>query len=42
MELALSMQYRLKELYAQAGRDPEELTVAVVNRGKTVLSSHNK
>lgn len=42
VELALAMQHRLKQLYVQTGRDPEAVTVAVVNRGQTVLSSHNR
>lgn len=42
MELALSMQHRLKQLYREAGRDPALVVVGIVNRGKTVLSSHNR
>lgn len=36
------MQHRLKHLYREAGRDPEAVIVAIVNRGQTVLSSHNR
>lgn len=42
VELALSMQFRLRHLYEEAGRDPDTVVVAVVNRGDGVLSSHNK
>ena len=42
VELALSMQFRLKHLYEQAGRDPDTVVVAIVNRAEQVLSSHNR
>ncbi|CAM9622724.1 unnamed protein product, partial [Ectocarpus fasciculatus] len=42
VELALAMQYRLKELFREAGRDPDMVVVEVVNRGEVVLSSHNR
>lgn len=42
VELALAMQYRLKKMHVDAGRDPERVIVAVVNRGDVVLSSHNR
>ena len=42
VELALAMQFRLKQLYEQAGRDPDTVVVAIVNRGNGVLSSHNR
>lgn len=42
MELALAMQRRLKRLYREDGQDPDMVVVGVVNRGKSVLSSHNR
>lgn len=42
VELALAMQYRLKELFREAGRDPDMVVVEIVNRGEMVLSSHNR
>ncbi|CAM9865403.1 unnamed protein product, partial [Ectocarpus sp. 12 AP-2014] len=42
VELALAMQYRLKELFREAGRDPDMVVVEIVNRGEVVLSSHNR
>lgn len=42
VELALAMQHRLKHLYSRAGRDPDTVVVGIVNRGKAILSSHNR
>lgn len=42
VELALAMQYRLKQLFRESGRDPEAVVVEIVNRGNVVLSSHNR
>lgn len=42
VELALAMQYRLKELFREAGRNPDMVVVEIVNRGEVVLSSHNR
>eukprot|EP00903_Cladosiphon_okamuranus_P015210 g14058.t1 len=42
VELALAMQYRLKHLFRESGRDPDTVVVEIVNRGKVVLSSHNR
>ncbi|CAM9939532.1 unnamed protein product, partial [Hapterophycus canaliculatus] len=42
VELALAMQYRLKQLFREAGRDPDMVAVEIVSRGDVVLSSHNR
>lgn len=42
VELALAMQYRLKQLFREAGLDPDMVVVEIVNRGNVVLSSHNR
>lgn len=42
VELALAMQYRLKQLFRESGRDPDAVVVEIVNRGDVVLSSHNR
>ncbi|CAM9446539.1 unnamed protein product [Discosporangium mesarthrocarpum] len=42
VELVLAMQNRLQCLLKERGQDPEGVTVGLINRGQTILGSHNK
>ena len=42
VELCFAMHYRLQKDMISAGKDPSQLQISIYNRGKTLMSQHNR
>jgi selenide, water dikinase len=42
VELCFAIQYRLHKEMIDRGKDPSKLRISIYNRGKTLMSSHNR